>query len=170
MWLLWLNPLVRLWNQKVFSSLFLPEHPASDEHGAPERGLGRLPEGAAEVKGAGGRGARQGCRRSQHPLQWNEDGTDKVSTFLIGLHYESVKAPSFITWTLHYGNEDSALIDELGGRERAKKESTFSKSWAYVWLTMWQFHRPSNSQFFCLWAIELASCAQRCKVSGICHF
>lgn len=30
------------------------------------------------------------------------------------------------------------------------QESTFSKSWirVYVWLTMWQFHTPSNSQFF----------------------
>lgn len=65
------------------SSCVLPEHPAAGEHGVFERWVGRVSEGAAEIKGGGGWGARQGCRTTPHSLLWNEEGLDQVYTPLI---------------------------------------------------------------------------------------
>lgn len=46
----------------------LAGRPAAGEHGEIKGGLDRVSEGAAEVKGGGGRGARQGCGRTQRSI------------------------------------------------------------------------------------------------------
>lgn len=46
----------------------LAGRPAAGEHGESKGGLDRVSEGAAEVKGGGGRGAQQGCGRTQRSV------------------------------------------------------------------------------------------------------
>lgn len=110
----------------------LPEHPAAGEHGAFERWVGRVSEGAAETKGGGGWGARQGYRTSQHAVQRNEEGLDQAFTPLInrclwGCEWSNTSA--LITWTLvfvmgmdvwfaHAQTKLLGLIDVLGGWQK----------------------------------------------------
>jgi len=143
------------------SACVLPEHPAAGEHGAFERRVDRVSEGAAAIKGGSGWGARQGCRTTQHPVQRKDEGLDQVLPPVISLQWREWTTLWFHA-RARYGlgrlfctckTKQSALTDELRGWHRMWRSRTrlniFQIVNIKVWLTMWNFtgHQTYKSTF-----------------------
>lgn len=71
------------------SSRVLPEQRAAGKYGTLKSWVGRLSEGAAEIKGGGGRGARQGRGTAQRSVQRKEERANQDVALLISWYEQT---------------------------------------------------------------------------------